>query len=118
MEYHDCLMCIRIKRNMDMFSASKGFTKIKVTTHFPKWICDLEPHCFNHLKSIIYSNENTNAVVSRSMNDNTQTITNLSILSKQRASTLFPMQEKQLHDGLIHNTYHYLISNELTGSNE
>ena len=52
------------------------------------------------------------------MNDNTQTITNLSILSKQRASTLFPMQEKQLNDGLIHNTYHYLISNELTGSNE
>ena len=52
------------------------------------------------------------------MNDNTQTITNLSILSKQRAPTLFPMQEKQLNDGLIHNTYHYLISNELTGSNE
>ena len=74
--------------------------------------------CFNYLKSIIYSNENTNAVVSRSMNDNTQAITNLSILSKQRASTLFLMQEKQLHDGLIHNTYHYLISNEVTGSNE
>ena len=52
------------------------------------------------------------------MNDNTLTITNLSILSKQRAPTLLPMQEKQVHDRLIHNTYHYLISNEVTGSNE
>ena len=111
MEYHDCLMCIRIKRNIDMFSASKWFTKIKVTTHIlNSYDCDRNlwsktslKTCFNHLKSIIYSNENTNAVVSRSMNDNTQTITNLSILSKQRTSTLFSMQEKQPHDGLIHN---------------
>ena len=48
MEYHDCLMCIRIKRNIDMFSASKWFTKIKVTTHLIRMIvigiCDLKPH--------------------------------------------------------------------------
>ena len=95
-----------------------------MTTDY-SYVCDMNLRsktslktCFNYHKIIIYSNENTTAVVSRSMNDNTQTITNLSILSKQRAPTLFPMQEKQLHDGLIHNTYHYLISNEVTGSNE